>query len=57
MHPGGTTTVEIQESRDRLEDAVCAAKAAIESGYVPGGGVALLRASNSLHKLKREGKN
>jgi chaperonin GroEL len=57
VHPGGTTTVEIQESRDRLEDAVCAAKAAIESGYVPGGGVALLRASNSLHKLKREGKN
>jgi chaperonin GroEL len=57
VHPGGTTKVEIQESRDRLEDAVCAVKAALESGYVPGGGVALLRASNCLQDLKKEGKN
>lgn len=51
-HPGGSTDIEIQESRDRLEDAICAVKAAIEEGFVPGGGLALIRASVILEQLK-----
>ena len=42
----------MEESRDRLEDAVCAVKAAIGSGgFVPGGGSALLKASHKLEEL------
>lgn len=41
--------------KDRLNDALCATKAACEEGILPGGGVALLYASKSLEKLK--GKN
>jgi chaperonin GroEL len=42
------TETEMKEKRDRLEDALFATRAAIEEGTVPGGGVALLRASNTL---------
>jgi chaperonin GroEL len=42
---GGSTELEIIERRHRVEDALCAARAAAEEGIVPGGGIALLRAS------------
>jgi chaperonin GroEL len=42
---GYSTELELREKGDRVEDAICATKAAIEEGYVPGGGTALLRAS------------
>ena len=52
IYVGGTTELEMKEKKDRIEDAVCATKAAIEEGYVPGGGVsfikALLMASNTI---------
>lgn len=43
LQPGGRTEIEADESRDRIEDAVCAVKAALRSGgFLPGGGSALL---------------
>jgi chaperonin GroEL len=56
-NPGGSTEVEVSECRDRLEDAVCAAKAAIEQGFVPGGGLALIRASRGLEEVMAQGKD
>ena len=43
---GASSEVELKEKRDRVEDAICATKAAIKEGIVPGGGVALLNAAN-----------
>jgi chaperonin GroEL len=43
---GYSTELELREKGDRVEDAICATRAAIEEGYVPGGGTALLRASS-----------
>ena len=45
---GGTTEVEMVETKHRIEDALSAVKSAQEQGIVPGGGVALLRASAAL---------
>ena len=45
---GGNSRVELVEKKDRVEDAICATKAAIKEGIVPGGGVALLNASYDL---------
>jgi chaperonin GroEL len=45
---GANSEVELKEKRDRVEDAICATKAAIKEGIVPGGGIALLNASNSI---------
>jgi len=45
---GANSEVELKEKLDRVEDAICATKAAIKQGIVPGGGVALLHASNIL---------
>jgi chaperonin GroEL len=45
---GGTTVTEMEERRDRIVDAMSAAKAAVESGIVAGGGTALLRAASAL---------
>ncbi len=45
---GGNSDVEIEEKRDRVEDALFAAKASLEEGIVPGGGIALLRARNNI---------
>lgn len=42
---GYSTELELREKGDRVEDAICATRAAIEEGYLPGGGVAILRAS------------
>jgi len=47
---GGATEVEVKEKKDRVDDALHATRAAVEEGIVPGGGVALLRASKALAK-------
>ncbi len=51
---GGATEVEVKERKDRVDDALHATRAAVEEGIVPGGGVALARASLILSKLKAE---
>ncbi|MEO3474404.1 chaperonin GroEL [Roseomonas sp. CAU 1739] len=51
---GGSTEVEVKERKDRVDDALHATRAAVEEGIVPGGGVALLRASVKLAGLKAE---
>mmetsp|Transcript_25083 Transcript_25083/g.39083 ORF Transcript_25083/g.39083 Transcript_25083/m.39083 type:complete len:545 (-) Transcript_25083:87-1721(-) len=48
---GGASDVEVSEKKDRITDALCATRAAIEEGIVPGGGVALLNASALLDKV------
>jgi chaperonin GroEL len=45
---GANSEVELKEKRDRVEDAICATKAAIKEGIVSGGGIALLNASQNL---------
>ncbi len=45
---GANSDVELKEKKDRVEDAICATKAAIKEGIVPGGGIALLNASDKL---------
>ena len=52
---GAATETEMKEKKARVEDAMHATKAAVEEGIVPGGGVALLRASKGLEGLKLEG--
>ncbi|BAM42471.1 chaperonin HSP60 [Theileria orientalis strain Shintoku] len=49
---GGASEVEVNEVKDRVEDALCATKAAVEGGIVPGGGTALFYASKVLDELK-----
>jgi chaperonin GroEL len=49
---GGSTEIEVKERKDRVDDALNATRAAVEEGIVPGGGVALLKASKSLDRLK-----
>jgi chaperonin GroEL len=49
---GGATEVEVKERKDRVDDAMHATRAAVEEGILPGGGVALLRATESLKKLR-----
>jgi chaperonin GroEL len=51
---GAATETEMKERKARVEDALHATRAAVEEGIVPGGGVALLRASMALDKLKLE---
>ena len=48
---GGSSEEEIKELRDRLEDAQFAVKAALEEGYLPGGGVTLLRLADTLNEV------
>jgi len=45
---GANSEIELKEKTDRVEDAVCATKAAIKEGIVPGGGIALLNAANNI---------
>ena len=52
---GAATEVELKERKHRIEDAIRNAKAAVEEGIVPGGGVALLQAASILDKLKLVG--
>ena len=51
---GGASEVEVKERKDRVDDALHATRAAVEEGIVPGGGVALARASLILAKLKTD---
>ena len=51
---GANSEIELQEKKDRVEDAICATKAAIKEGIVPGGGIALLNASVNINP-KSEG--
>ncbi len=51
---GAATEAELKEKKARVEDAVHATKAAVEEGIVPGGGVALVRASEALENLKMD---
>ncbi|MGC9080346.1 chaperonin GroEL [Sulfurihydrogenibium sp.] len=51
---GAATEAELKEKKDRVDDAVHATKAAVEEGIVPGGGVALYRASRSLCNINEE---
>jgi chaperonin GroEL len=54
IHVGGATEVEVKERKDRVEDAINATRAAVEEGIVPGGGAALLYATQALKDLKPE---
>ena len=49
---GGATEIEVKERKDRVDDAVHATRAAVEEGILPGGGVALLRATEALKRLR-----
>jgi chaperonin GroEL len=49
---GAATEVEMKEKKDRVDDALHATRAAVEEGVVPGGGVALVRARNTIKDLK-----
>ncbi len=51
---GGSTEVEVKERKDRVDDALHATRAAVEEGIVPGGGVALVRASQNLGNVKAD---
>src|SRR5689334_11290574 len=55
INVGAATETEMKEKKARVEDALHATRAAVEEGIVPGGGVALLRASVALTKLKTGG--
>ena len=48
IYVGGNSKVELKEKKDRVEDAIHATKAAYKEGIVPGGGIALLNASNNI---------
>jgi chaperonin GroEL len=52
---GAATEVELKEKKHRIEDAVSATRAAVEEGIVPGGGVTLIRAEESLDSLRLAG--
>ncbi|MBP5995585.1 MAG: chaperonin GroEL [Crocinitomicaceae bacterium] len=52
LYVGAPTEVEMKEKKDRVDDALAATRAAVEEGIVPGGGVALIRAIETLDKLK-----
>jgi chaperonin GroEL len=54
LYVGAPTEMEMKEKKDRVDDALAATRAAVEEGIVPGGGVALIRAIESLDKLKGE---
>jgi chaperonin GroEL len=49
---GGASEIEVKERKDRVDDAMHATRAAVEEGILPGGGVALLRASEVLKKVR-----
>jgi chaperonin GroEL len=52
LNIGAATEMEMKEKKDRVDDALHATRAAVEEGIVPGGGVAFIRAVESLEKLK-----
>ncbi|MBS1731110.1 MAG: chaperonin GroEL [Bacteroidetes bacterium] len=52
LYVGAATEVEMKEKKDRVDDALHATRAAVEEGIVPGGGVAYIRSTEALDKLK-----
>ena len=52
LYVGAASEVEMKEKKDRVDDALCATRAAIEEGTIPGGGVALIRATEALEGIK-----
>ena len=52
LYVGAASEVEMKEKKDRVDDALCATRAAIEEGIVPGGGVAYIRAIDALEGYK-----
>ena len=54
LYVGAASEVEMKEKKDRVDDALAATKAAIEEGIIPGGGVALIRASEKLNSVSGE---
>ena len=54
LYVGAASEVEMKEKKDRVDDALCATRAAIEEGTIPGGGVALVRAIEALEGLEGE---
>ena len=54
LHVGAPSEVEMKEKKDRVDDALCATRAAMAEGIVPGGGVAYIRAIPALEGLKGE---
>ena len=52
LYVGAATEVEMKEKKDRVEDALNATRAAVEEGFVPGGGVAYVRAAEALKDMK-----
>ncbi len=52
LYVGAPSEVEMKEKKDRVDDALCATRAAIEEGIIPGGGVAYIRAQEALKELK-----
>jgi len=52
LYVGAASEVEMKEKKDRVDDALCATRAAIEEGIVPGGGVTYIRAIESLNSIK-----
>jgi len=55
INVGAATEAEMKEKKSRIEDAVHATRAAVEEGILPGGGVALIRASKALDSVKTKG--
>jgi chaperonin GroEL len=54
LRVGGATEIEVRERKDRVDDAMHATRAAVEEGILPGGGVALLRAGETLKKVRTD---
>ena len=54
LYVGAASEVEMKEKKDRIDDALAATRAAVEEGIVPGGGVAYIRAIDSLEGMKGE---
>lgn len=52
LHVGANSEVEMKEKKDRVDDALCATRAAIEEGVVPGGGTTYIRSLSALETLK-----
>jgi chaperonin GroEL len=52
LRVGGATEIEVKERKDRVDDAMHATRAAVEEGILPGGGVALLRATEALKRVR-----
>src|ERR1700751_1160559 len=52
LRVGGATEIEVKERKDRVDDAMHATRAAVEEGILPGGGVALLRATEGLKRVR-----